>query len=274
MPADNPRFVPELHAQEPTSYRRAVSVVKSRLGISKYKEVFGEKIYTHEGQEFPSPTKVVLKDGLVIAETLLYTHRFGPLKFLSPTDVPGFAVGRCVDLTDGDYKSVMIDQDGQSDTVIKRYWRHTYWGDGAQDRAEAAANKIDQMYAVMGSICPDYLLPTQRFTYQMPDLRDGKEGWGVFERQQRAIFASPWLCEDPKTAEEIVKAGHDLSYKYHKKIGKALIKEGICQRAPFGKGVDLSELGFCLSYDAVTRSLKENDIIDYVHLNNPSAPTS
>lgn len=266
MPADNPRFVPELNVPEkPSRYMRALSAVRSRLGISRYQENFGEMIYPAEdGQEFSYPTKAVLKDGLLLATTSLLNY-WQPKEFIDPLYVPGFAVGNCVNISNGDYKTVLIDRGGQSDTVIKRYQVHTYWGSNAEDRAEAAKSKLDKMYAVMEDICPQLLLPTERFVYPMPYIFRNEEGWGVFERQQRALFTSPWLCEEPKIAEEIVEAQMRLSNRYHKKIASALIKAGICKRASYSRSVALEELCFGVAYDARTRSLREHDIIDYLH---------
>lgn len=252
---------------------RVASAAKSFLGISRYETIYGKLVYPlNEGGTVSDPAKVILKDGgkIIIVRTSLY---WGPSEFIDPLYAPDFANGRCIDLSDGDYKTVLADEDGQSSTVIKRYGAHTYWGDYAQERAETASEKLNRIYGVIMEICPQFILPTDRFVHQMPYYQKVRrllqEGWAVFERQQRAIFISPWLTEEPKEAERIEKEAKSLSSRYHKKIAKELIRRGICQRDNDFLNVDLEELNFCLRYDYLTRTLVADDIIDSVHITDP-----
>lgn len=259
-------FNPKLNTDNSLS-ARALSRIRLVLGRSKYVEVYGELIYPYEGGTVSDPAKAVLRDGQAVAVERTSTH-WRPRKFVDPLYVPDFARDRCVNLSDGDYKIILADEDGRSKTVIKRYSYHTYWGAYAQERAQVAATKLDQMYEVMRDICPQHILPTERFIHGMPYILNGEEGWAVFERQQRALFSSPWLFEDPKTAERMKKDAKRLSNKYHKKIVRELWRRGISERDSY-KGIALAELNFGLRYDALTRTLVADDIIDYVTITDP-----
>lgn len=261
-------FNPKLNTDN-SLLSRAVSRIKLAFGRSRYQEVYGELVYPLEtGGTVSDSAKAVLRDGQVIA--IEKTARlWSPRECVDPLYVPDFAKGRCIDLSNGDYKTVLADEDGRSYTVIKRYSYHTYWGVYAQERAQVAAAKLNQMYEVMMNICPQHILPTERFTHPMPYILKGEEGWAVFEKQQRALFSSPWLFESPKTAERMEKDARRLSNKYHKKIVSELLRRGICQRDPNNNRMNLSELNFCLRYDVLTQTLVVDDIIDYVTITDP-----
>lgn len=263
-------FYPKLNIDKPSLPGRVASVFRSCLGRSRYQEIYGELLYPDEkGGTVSYPAKAVLKDNQVIA--LASTFRFWwPRRFVEPLYVPSFAKGRCVNLTDGGYKVVIADEDGDSDTVIKRYGYHTYWGLQAQEKASVAATKLNQIYDVMMGICPQHILPTERFVHPMPYIMGDEEGWAVFERQKRAIFADPWLFEEPQVAERIEKDSIRLADKYHKKIVEKLIKQGICQVEPYSKILDFAEMNFNLKYDCLTRMLVADDIIDFVHIPDPN----
>jgi hypothetical protein len=265
---DKPRFVPDLGIQEKPSLATRVRDRYRRLtGTSQYREIFGEKIYSYEGVEYAEPTKAVIRNGILVGEAAL----IGPVRadrgYVSPRERPGFAVGRCINISSGDFKAVIIDHDGQADYVIKKYHRHEYRGDGAREKARAALKKINAIYEVIEEICPQFVLPTERFIYHVPATQDREEGWAVYEKQQRAIFSSPWLSEEPEVADRITREIGSLSYKYHKKIVSELIRRGICKKEGDGS-VAMQEIRFGLAYDARTRSLKEDDIIDYVLLDS------
>lgn len=253
--------------------RRGVQTFQTRWGRGvNYEEVFTEQTSGSGKDKRPTVVKTVLKNGLIISEIDVTSplpippKRFVPLRY-----TPRFAVGRCIDISGGDMKVIYVDQEGQGDSVIKRFKYNTYWGDYAQERAETAAQKFRDIYGVIEEICPQNFLPTEVRVAEMPDSKPNLRGWAVYEIQQRAIFVSPFLCLEPQAAERITQEARKLAPKYNQRIIKQLLKRRICGESRYKRGMisDLYEMHFELRWDCITHSLVGGDIIDYVNIPNP-----
>lgn len=214
--------------------------------------------------------QLVFCDGKLMAQIPTYTY-CSDKRYFNPRYQPLFAVGRCIDISDGDYKTVYIDQDGNSDYVIKKYDYHTYRGEKAWERAEAAGKKMRSIFNLLHQLCGPYVLPNEIIVDQVPG-DDNEIVWGVYEKQQRAIFCSPWLFgveEAGKRWEEAKKA----SKKLNPIIKRELIRRGICRWDSAWGGIDFAEMHFDpASWDARTNHFVADDIIDYVHIDDPRYP--
>ncbi len=155
----------------------------------------------------------------------------------------------------------MIDQDGQSDYVIKRFgfW-NSYQSKDAQLRAERAAKKISQIYDVINATSGFAILPNRVFA--APYNIAYPNGYVVYEEQQRGIFGSHWSFFDPKTARKIdqeIKRGYE---RFDNVTIPELERRGLIKRDFWGLIKD--HLTLYVSWDFITNQLVARDVVDAV----------
>lgn len=171
-------------------------------------------------------------------------------------DVPPFIKGRCIVIGGGDYKTVIVEEDSSSDSVIKIYNWCAYRGEQAEEQARAAARKITIIHEISNEFYPGIVLP-----YEMIVAKTGNRIWWVYERQQRAENVALDLL-DPKTAERLKKEALRIAIVGTKRVEEELIKRGLTTKS-FGMITDDFALTQ-IEWDLKTQHLVSLDIVDQV----------
>lgn len=192
---------------------------------------------------------------------VLLANSWKPLdeRLVSSERIP-FAEGRCLVVGSEDNKIVLADQDGMSSRVIKIYKAHNYTGEHAREKADFVAGQMQTLYTVIRNIAGDYVLPTEIRVGSYYDS-NGQENVGVYELQQRAILASPWIF-DTDTARRLIRDGRRAKKRFSPKIAKELRRNRIDSYGGAGAPFVFAPG----QYDFVTNHSVAIDIIDGINL--------
>ncbi len=216
--------------------------------------------------EFPHdviPLKKNYKNGQLMGSALL-AERLFPKRYLDDESdrdnwMPPFANGRCETIGGGDYKTVVADDDGKSDMVIRIYRSHHYRGPDAKEKAEAAAAKIEAINEIARRVAPGFILPS---TVIVAQTKGGN--FQVFEKQQRA-FPLQIDIFDPKTADRLHQQAVNVQVNGTKRVEQELLKRGLSRKEDYhGITDDFKFTDF--SWDLITQHLVSLDFIDKVDI--------
>jgi|GEM_PF-5768723 len=226
--------------------------------FSRYKETYGVLPRAEFG------VKDVYRNGIHIHQApiseLWFKH---PKRWVEPEATPPFARGKCVEISDGDYKTVMIDEGGNSDKVIKVFsFANVYRGEDARENAEEAARRIAGIYRVIDQTTGFHILPNRVFADQYSIARP--DIYAVFEVQQRGIFVDHWSVLSPKEAQRVdrdIKKGYD---RYTEVTKPELLRQGLVTPSAFLPSDIKDHLLLYVAWDMVTNQLVAKDVVDAV----------
>lgn len=185
-----------------------------------------------------------------------------PSHYELPKMTPPFAEGRCLIIGGGDYKTVMVDNDGKSDSVIKRYDMHTYRGAGAQEKAIAAAHKIEAILEVLRKICgKQYYLPSE--VKAAPISLSAPNDFAVYELQQRGVFVAPSELFDSQKVARLAEEGRAVDERFRTVALPELKRRGLIPNHL--QEVSSESRGFYpKKWDLLSQSLVVDDVIDWL----------
>lgn len=235
--------------------------------------IFHRKILQRLQVVFRFPERIV-KEPEITEDEDFFTHDL-EIQYLPDNRVPSFAEGRCQIIGEGDYKIVVADRDGSSDTVLKLYKCHEYRGENARIHAEAAARKIGIINQIANEVAPGFVLP-----FEM--LIDEKDGiCQVWERQQRAQVVSIHRF-DPKTAKELDVQAFEVAVDGTDRVERELFKRGLARKTILSNLITDDFSITEIHWDMKTHHLVSLDIVDRVdiypllppHLRNHLMPPS
>lgn len=185
-------------------------------------------------------------------------------RFVKPEYTPPFAVGRCVDISDGDYKRVLIDHEGQADYVIKIFgFANIYRGEGAQQKAERMATRIAAIYEVIDRTSGFRILPNRMFA--APYSEAYPDEFAVFEVQQRGLFADRWAYFDPKRAKRIDRQIAEGYKRYHAITVPELLRRGLVTPDFFDPKEIADHMTLYVAWDIVSNRLVARDVVDAIY---------
>lgn len=166
--------------------------------------------------------------------------------------------GECIELTDGDYKLVFVDQDGRADRVIKIFG----WGGySSMKAAETAARKIDGIYQVVQETTGVTILPYEVFAREDP--QDGSPR--VYEIQQRGLFAPPHAVVPNRWLPAVNRREREAFKLYEEVTMPRLFDEGLITKGFFSSRDTPDHLNMYLAYDLMSGQLVVKDVVDFVH---------
>ncbi len=227
--------------------------------LSRFEERYG----AHPQKEIG--IKDIYKNGLHIRRAFtsdLWSSK--PRQYVEDEFTPSFAVGKCIDISDGDYKTVMIDYDGHSDYVIKRFgWANIYRGEDAKQKAEKAARQIAAIYKVIDETSGFHIIPNEVFAFPYSDAYPNAVT--VYEKQQRGIFVDHWSIFEPHEARRIDQAIEEGIKRYHKVTVPTLLKRGLVTPNVFNPTQIADHITLYVSWDLISNLLVARDVVDAVY---------
>ena len=230
------------------------------LVSSTYEERWGSRAYG----SIQLPLREVLRDGEVIGVALTaHPVELRKPNFLEPEYCPPFAIGRCMDISDGDYKTVVIDRGGTSDHVIKRF-NHSYRDAQAWEMAKEAAERVAGIYQTIEETSRLHILPFDVFPGYYSNY--DRNTVCVYEKQRRGIFCDPALVLSSKEVDRVQQEMDIAAEEFYKKTMPELVKRKLVHPDRYGYGEISEHIALSVSWDLISQRIVANDVVDRVYV--------